>query len=53
MLQLVSGMLFGSALTFMILDDYYKDKIIEYWEKKEAEHYINEADKIIKENKKR
>ena len=52
MLQLVSGMLFGSALTFMILDDYYKDKIIEYWEKKEAEHYINEADKITKENKK-
>lgn len=52
MLQLVSGMLFGSALTFMILDDYYKSKIIEYWEEQEAKYYMNEADKIIDKNKK-
>lgn len=52
MLQLIAGMLFGSTLTFMILDDYYKDKIIEYLEEQEAKHYMNEADKIIKENKK-
>lgn len=51
MLQLVSGMLFGSALTFMILDDYYKNKIIEYYEEREKDYHINRSKNYEKRKK--
>lgn len=52
MFKFTMGFIFGSLSMFMILDDYYKDKIIEYFEEREAKYYINEANKIINKDKK-
>lgn len=41
MLHLITGIVFGVSLTFMILDDYYKNKIIEYYEEREKNYHID------------
>lgn len=46
------GMLFGGILVWLITDDVYEAKLNDFYREQQAQHYINEAEKIRRKNEK-